>query len=256
MSVDSYLNPTNVKVYIGRTLIDDAFRVDWQDRSAKTPLYGWADTEYRAVANGRRMVTGSLIVHYRYPGYLFTTISEGGSFKNEPQLAEEESYYRRNLHILSTATAEERAEILMKAAEAGDLKSLDSNTALLDTMFSDAGPLGIGVGGIETPERSTSQRFDSPSNLDPRDVLVNMRIVYKKPTLQGYYFEKILSGVQFVGESQTVSASASGGGDISSSGSPIYEVYSFLAKSVHEKTHEPKQGRVLSGLSSIQDTEL
>ena len=54
---DKYYTPCNVGIYIGGYKLSDAFRVDWDARDSKTPLYGWADDTFAAVTNGRKIIT-------------------------------------------------------------------------------------------------------------------------------------------------------------------------------------------------------
>ena len=51
-------------------LVDDMYRVDFQRRISHQPIYGYDDTQFAFVAQGKELVTGNMIINFRYPGYL------------------------------------------------------------------------------------------------------------------------------------------------------------------------------------------
>jgi hypothetical protein len=51
-------------------LVDDMYRVDFQRRISHQPIYGYDDTQFGFVAQGKELVTGNMIINFRYPGYL------------------------------------------------------------------------------------------------------------------------------------------------------------------------------------------
>ena len=70
MYYGDYPTPGDVKVFIAGSWIDDAYRVDFDNKNQKTPLRGYHQKHYALVADGYRIVVGNILVHYRYPGYL------------------------------------------------------------------------------------------------------------------------------------------------------------------------------------------
>ena len=51
-------------------VVDDMYRVDFQRRISHQPIYGYDDTKFSFVAQGKELVTGNMIINFRYPGYL------------------------------------------------------------------------------------------------------------------------------------------------------------------------------------------
>ena len=80
------------------------------------------------------------------------------------------------------------------------------------------------------------------------DILVTYGDILKEE-----HIEVTLKDAYIVGQSQTISASATGGGDVSSSGSPIYEIYSFFAKEIVERSVAPRDnsGSPASNVNTI-----
>lgn len=217
MAIDDYLTPTNVSIWVGDAKVDDAYRVDWEARSAKTPLYGWADKQYRSVAEGREIITGRLIITYRFPGYLFTALSNIGVTRHKPD-DRTVSDLRNTLIDLRGGTTEKRVETLMRTAQQGTLQDFNKHKLLMEAMLSS-----------NTAQDKSMYKLSADKGFD---------ISVRYGPVDAYHLEKVLRDVHIVGESQTVSASATGGGDISSSGSPIFEIYSFLCREIKELVHD------------------
>lgn len=219
----NYPTPSNVKLYIGDVYLDDAYRVDWQAQNPKTPLYSWADNKYRAVAQGREIVSGRLIINYRFPGYLIAAL--------EGQTGGEPIYYNdiknavaRNVETMATATTEDRIEALMSAhTKNDDGQDLDILQAALKS--------------INSPNLSTASKNKKTAYQAGAQIPFDIKIIYGD--VEGYHLSKTLRDCHITGESQTISGAATGGGDMSSSGSPIYEVYSFFCRSVDESFSNP-----------------
>jgi hypothetical protein len=55
--------------------IADMFRVDFQRRASKQPIYGYNSTQFDFVAKGKELVTGNLVINFRYPGYLYNYLA-------------------------------------------------------------------------------------------------------------------------------------------------------------------------------------
>lgn len=65
-----YVSPSQASLWIGDSWIDDACSIEYGQMSGKELYYGYADSHFRAVGQGRVVVTGSLTIHYRFTGYL------------------------------------------------------------------------------------------------------------------------------------------------------------------------------------------
>ena len=238
---DKYYTPCNVGIYIGGYKVSDAFRVDWDARDSKTPLYGWADETYSAVTNGRKIVTGRLVINYKYPGYLSTAITEFTRGQNPINAA---AVVKANdeFNQLREKSSEERVKFLVQLAA----KNYGDNRLshrVTDPFMSS---------GYDPNDMSTivnSSRIEAYKQKNTFDILVTYGDILKEQ-----HIEVTLKDAYIVGQSQTISASATGGGDVSSSGSPIYEIYSFFAKEIVERSVAPRDnsGSPASNVNTIQ----
>jgi len=70
-----YYTPAQVTVYLNGYLVDDACAISYEVSDNWTPLWGHNDRLFRRVAEGQTMVMGSLLVRFRYHGYLKRAIS-------------------------------------------------------------------------------------------------------------------------------------------------------------------------------------
>lgn len=244
MTPGTYPTPSNVTIWIGDRKIDDAFRVDWEAKSSKVPLYGWSDHKYRAMADGREMVAGRLVINYRYPGYLHSALF-GDETAVNPNVEKEKQALRNHMDILAQGTTQERAQHLMRLMNNEDTLNFQRSTALLETMFDPMLNHPIVNGSFRTP--------DPPYRIKVKQGPFQIRILYGHPDIDSFNIEKILNGVHIIGESQTISGAGSGGSDLSSSGSPIYEVYNFIARSIDEIMRQPRLRQLEGGLD-LQDT--
>ena len=224
---NQHYTPCNVGIYIGGYKISEAFRVDWDARDSKTPLYGWADSDFTAVSPGRRIVTGRLVINYRYPGYLHHAIRQfeaGQSPINRAQAVRENDLFDQ----VRGRTPEERVKFLAQLAA----KNYGDNTA--------------GAGGMRKSMVTTSGFNDLQRGFD---ILIAYGDIMSES-----HIEVTIKNAYIVGQSQTISASATGGGDVSSSGSPIYEIYSFFAKEIVEDYVAPRDNSAspASNVNTIQ----
>lgn len=216
---NQYYTPCNVGIYIGGYKVSDAFRVDWDARDSKTPLYGWADETYSAVTNGRKIITGRLVINYRYAGYLSAAINE---FLKEKTPINKAAIVKANdeFNQLREKSPEERVKFLAQLAA----KNYGDNRL---GQYYYENPRGrLDMYGENNEAYKIKNTFD---------ILVTYGDI-----LTEEHIEITLKDAYIVGQSQAISASATGGGDVSSSGSPIYEIYSFFAKEIVEKLVYPR----------------
>ncbi len=209
---ERYYTPCNVGIYIGGYKLSDAFRVDWDARDSKTPLYGWADDTFSAVTNGRKIVSGRLVINYKYPGYLTTAI--GLFLKNDQPKR-------------SKPNALDEAREYFSLDGAGRVKFLAQIAA---KNYGDNN-LSSMVKAVRRPAGVEAYKQTSAF-----DILVSYGDMSGE-----VHIETTIKDAYIVGQSQVISASATGGGDVSSSGSPIYEIYSFFAKEILERTRAPRK---------------
>ena len=216
----NYPTPSNVKLYVGDVYLDDAYRVDWQCQNPKTPLYSWADSKYRAVAQGREIVSGRLIINYRFPGYLKAALDgrTGGSV--DPDM---ENYVNEVVEKMAYSDVDGRIDALMQAHGSPP--------------YGDIGTMKAALEAINSPRPRPSNKMEKGIYQAGQQAPFDIKIIYGD--VEGYHLSKTLRDCHITGESQTISGAATGGGDMSSSGSPIYEVYSFFCRSVDEGFSNP-----------------
>jgi hypothetical protein len=203
-----YYTPCNVGIYIGGYRLSDAFRVDWDARDSKTPLYGWADDTFSAVSNGRKIVTGRLVINYKYPRYLTTAINEFTRNQNPIDDREEVNEMQEFLSLDGIGRVKWLAQVAAK----------------------DYGDDRLGTIKRHDPWNYFRDPVEAYKQKRTFDILVAYGDIMMEE-----HIETTIKDAYIVGQSQVISASATGGGDVSSSGSPIYEIYSFFAKEVLEK---------------------
>lgn len=237
---NKYYTPCNVGIYIGGYKLSEAFRVDWDARDSKTPLYGWADETYSAVTNGRKIVTGRLVINYKYPGYLSAAIAEftrGQNPINEAEIVKANDEFDQ----LRGKSSEERVKFLAQLAAKNYGDDRLGTTTKDPFMSPNYDPNNFGNFGNYSVEAYKQKRTF--------DILVTYGDILKEE-----HIEVTLKDAYIVGQSQTISASATGGGDVSSSGSPIYEIYSFFAKEILERPvgARDNSGSPASNVNTIQ----
>jgi len=221
---DKYYTPCNVGIYIGGYKLSDAFRVDWDARDSKTPLYGWADDTFAAVTNGRKIITGRLIINYKYPGYLSTAITE---FTRGQNPVDNREALNQMDEYLSKSSVERVKLLAQLASKNFGNKYGDNRLGSRTGLGSDRGSIQMAGG----PMREFSSMSEAYKQKRTFDILV----AYGDITTEEH-IETTIKDAYIVGQSQVISASATGGGDVSSSGSPIYEIYSFFAKEILERS--------------------
>jgi len=214
MRKGDYPTPAQVSMYLEEVWLDDAYRVEFRKQNPKTPLYGFDEKYFSNVAEGQVIVTGNLIINYRYPGYLWTVIAD-----RMRRLNPEMGAYTAFAADVLRATPSQRIEMIRQARQAG---YLEMTTSVMTRLI---GNKSWGT-TVEAPDLVNSLLKDSRGHYSP----INIKIYFDKPNLAWYHSNII--DVHFTGSSMTISASGSYGGDSSASGQPIFEVYSFFAKDI------------------------
>ena len=235
-----YQTPCNVGIYIAGYKISDAFRVDWDCRDSKTPLYGWADDTYVSVTKGRKIITGRLVINYTHPHYLINAIQEFTKQKNfTPSTTLTNIYGQQGGKIPAALNPQGQSTVPYSStydasphlSEYLESDGADRVKFLADLAAKNYGDerlteLANSVNAVQTPASSVDKPQPYQDN-NTFDILVSYGDIMKED-----HIETIIKDAYIVGQSQTISASATGGGDVSSSGSPIYEIYSFFAKEI------------------------
>lgn len=222
----SYPSPADVRVFIGDIWVDDLYRIDFSVNNPRTPLYDYTSTYFKDVVEGTTIVQGQLVINYRYPGYLLYAINNR---KVIPQPGQE--YGLDGLRIKNTPNykVKDSSEIFRDIANGSDQQKMlkligYKKLGALDNVKQVAAAL-VGqqtLNGIEQGEvltHKTKMPFDITITYGINDI----------------FYRKIIKNCYIIGESEVISAAAVAGGDLSSSGMPILEVYSFFGKKVLEE---------------------
>lgn len=256
MRVGDYPTPSDVRIYIHNHLIDDAFRVEYEERSSKQPLMGYHQKYYSRVADGKIYIVGNIIIHYRFPGYLTYAIKSvldkretdmvadrtpQGSGQSVPvnpvqQLRTPEtrmptrSQALEMINVLRKASISERVELLTKSF---DLGYFDIYSRLLDAVYLNESDrnnfIEAKIDGLQSPVEIGPDDFTGGHRGVDLSLYYGNVPTYHSP--DGVYVTEVLEGVHFTGRRKVVNASTSGG-DLSASGQSLLEVYPFFARSV------------------------
>jgi len=249
MNFGDYPTPGDVKIYIGTNYVDDAYRVDYDERNNKVPLVGYHQKHFVQVADGKVMIVGNIIIHFRFPGYLTYAIksvlnrmedgalSDGsgapqGAASGQPNPTRTTAYglpskdtVIQAIELIRKSTVDQRVRALVVSHKFG---FFDQQSTLLNTVYGqfkgDASPK---FDPLESPVEMSPEAFmGAGTGLDLR-----LYYGYIGGTDQGVHVTEVLRGVHFTGRRKVVNASTSGG-DLSASGQSILEVYPFFARSV------------------------
>lgn len=73
-SID-YFSGAQVGVFIGDVLIDEVTSISYEIFQNRKPLYGYADTLFRAVSKGQVLVQGQFTINFKEAGYLWLVLN-------------------------------------------------------------------------------------------------------------------------------------------------------------------------------------
>lgn len=259
-----YPSPSTVTYFINDILIDDMFRVDFQRKVNYQPIWGYDSRKFDFIAKGKEIVTGNLIINYRYPGYLRAAIKAAGEANDATRIAAEREIENKQnsaieqgfLQEIDSQILEDKSKILSNLILKNS-KSLfykRNSTSLFNRQVSDLSAgmradLNIGtfrnqslVNELKSklrsyygsePEEEQNNDFKSP--LDEDDIIAFDLTMSYGFEGRGQPYSRIIKDCVLIGESETVSASAGISDDMSSSAQPILEVYSFFARTIEVK---------------------
>lgn len=237
-----YPSPSVITYYIGDLLIDDIFRVDFQRKVTHQPIWGYDSRLYDFIAEGKEIVTGNIIINYRYPGYLKNAINSyaAGALETSQEVAlrfeneKKQTYSPTFFAELDSLNTDQRASYLANTLlQKTPFQSSQINNSVIEKSISRIKQdirkvYGANSSSEESP--GDSDFFKSP--IDDRSIIrFDLVTRYGFQNIAGGYIRKFKDCV-LIGESETVSASASAGGDMSSSAQPILEIYPFFARTI------------------------
>lgn len=212
-----YPSPADVKLYIGGEWVDDAYRVDYNVSTPRTPLYDYTSKFYKDVAEGHTIVQGQLIINYRFPNYLLAAINK--QLFRDPEVLKELSESFNMYREMAEGDSESKVRKLIELKRLGALKPAKQAAKSL----------------YSNQPGTTNRSLDPKAKLEKAVIsqkdMVPFNITIKYGGDEAFYSHTIKNCV-IIGEGQTISAAALAGGDLSASSLPIYEVYNFFGRKV------------------------
>lgn len=264
MKYGSYPTPNDVRVFIGGVWIDDLYRIDINHDSKKIPLYDYSGRLFKIVATGKAIVTGSMIVHWRFPGYLTlqirralrdqqaaieaaaSQVGSGTPMPGVPEGANQVPFGPQpgieppqappltragifdRIQQVKQMTPEQRVIALMESHSKG---LFDQDSVILDNLYSPSPNEGSIQMDNRNPEDVLPDQYIGGHSGFDMEVRYGGRFMDREGSVS-YVVKEEIKGVHIVGRRKVFSASTSGG-DMSSSGQSILEVYPFFAREIN-----------------------
>jgi hypothetical protein len=242
-----YPTPSTTKCYVNGIELDDMFRVDFKRNINHQPIYGYDDQQFGFVARGKELVSGQIIINFRYPGYLTAIIKN--SKKYQDILARSTEIFYEDNNRISTSVENDRLAGIMESMNDSDKAKyvtqlmlgvsnatpgareqqiIDFKNQLKDLYIADAKKSGQDQAILEL---NSFNGLQSPLDFDTSTNKFDLKVKYGFQDKDGMY-ERVFKECVIVGESSTVSAAAGAGNDMSSSAQGILEVYPFFCKTI------------------------
>ena len=202
----SYVSSTQATIYIDDVWVDDACLIEYSSNNSKEPIFGYNSSRWDDVAVGHSIVTGTLVIHYRYNGYLFKAIINKKS--SDLRVAREKA-----TDLSSKFSFVPSVESQVNAL----VESLDDNImakSILKGMIWREYTDGVNT----NPANSELYKL-----LPPVDIYVHLS-PDEKPSRDNI---EVLKNVTFVSSGKRLDNTSAEFG-----GSPIRESYNFLARSI------------------------
>lgn len=225
----NYPSPAEVKVFINENMwVDDVYRIDYNLTNQRIPLYDYTSQFFKGVAEGHSIVQGQLIINYRFPGYLKYAIEQ--RLVKDPSVTRPMNEAADAFRDLSEGTDADKVRKLLAYKRAGSLSYAKQ------------------LMSYNGEDNNTNDR-NFNSSLTHSKISFNIKITYGGTEA---LHSKTIENCYIIGESQVISASAVANGDTSSSGMPIYEIYSFFGKRIIDQITD--RGVKLSTVASRDKT--
>ena len=251
--VNSYTG-ANVSIFIGDTLITNAFGITWELSAGKRPIFGYNGLHQQAFATGQVMLLGSLYLNFQAPNYLSYVLKKYFELKRQIFASADQTEAiarlknsRANLvnefkqlrpgETLSPATLNElftdkaMQTQLIPALTAGELLNVKAGSGVTYNNYK----AGMAFDRNLNTDEKTSKfaiyaRPDQFNSSEDTEDTIDIVITFGNPGMRGrpgstatYQAGSgiILRGVNFLGEGMTVM----------SDDQPVMEVYKFMAVS-------------------------
>lgn len=250
MALRFYPTPSTTTYYINEFLIDDMYRVDFTRRVQHQPIWGYDSKKWDFVAKGKELVTGNLILNFRYPGYLRNVVlanqlrdqqlddflkAKLGSFGTETVEGVKTNNFLTNSDFDNVNTVEAKMKVISDIM-AGDLSRSEVAARTKPSELVKALKANLEKRYFLSPHGIKNEDNTQYSSVLDEDAIMPFSLAVRygfRGTAGGFtrYFEDVI----ILGEGQTVSASAGGAGDTSSSAQALLEIYPFVCRTLAVK---------------------
>lgn len=258
-----YPTAGDARVYINEFWIDDTLRVDYSIDHPKIPMWGYHQKYTADVAAGKVLVTGNMMIHFRYPGYLMYAISQklgreaveelsrrlqtdentapvlpgqASGQNNAPYTPVENNRSAEDLIQLIDSirhmTPEQRIQRLVEAGVPGEFTRVSD---IMNALYNDT---------VGEAEANRADYLD-PVEMGPNDYAngrkgFDIDILYSRAQDnygRGYYMRETIEGVHLTRRRKIINA-ATTGSDLGGSGQSLVEIYPFIARKVKRYVSE------------------
>ena len=264
-----YPTPTTVSYYVGKYLIDDAYRIDFNRKRTDQPIWGYGSTHFDFIARGREIVTGNIVLNFRYPGYL-TNVIRNQQGKTLEELEEENA--EKSLSEFDSAGSMKEKMTAMSNLLSNELRRKDRENQkdgyeklknlevwdyriLKDIIHNSSSPIerrGLPLyynsdiqptinsikdllerrnfkRSTERDEDSSVYKYKSPLDDIKGAAPFDLTVRYGFQNIPGG-FSRIFRDVVLIGESEVVQAAP--GNDMASSAQALLEIYPFFCRTI------------------------
>jgi len=232
----SYPTPAQTSIFVDDIWIDDAYQVNYEEENARIPIYGYNRSDFGMVADGKVIITGNIVINFRYPDYLGRAIRNALRFRSNQK---ERAQRNQNLQDpyapsplakprLDRAQMRRLLQDIRTASPTDRIKKMGE--ALAKGTFGQVAGLSRSLFGQSESERIIGSLLDdaNPVRMSSREGGFNIQLVYGHAS--GRSVVEKIEECYITGRSKVLTAAAGSGGN--SSGNVVYEVYPFIAKRV------------------------
>lgn len=248
-----YFSGSSAAIYFGDVWVDEVLTFGFQVHQTKRPIFGYADTLYRAVSKGQLLIQGSFTINFKEAGYLFLVLNRirelGGKNSLLNPITSSQDISRLNIERIidgESGTYADRTQLLNDIAAQSVLTGFPSNQRLIGTVgippgnpneaadFVGPPPPPPGIGNAEREYEIFEDKIWSTSQA--HELEVGRRA--DEPSLNG--FDIYLAFGDFAGDNRfnhtiqkLTNIHITGmQKTIQPDGEPILETYSFIARNL------------------------
>lgn len=219
-----YPTASNIACFINGLHIDEAYQIQFRELSNKVPIYGYNDFEFSKIAYGKRLVEGTLVIAFKFAGYLNVAIDD--TYNNATPFVSRLYNYdiskKNDKKVESNILTELKSELPAndttenRAARAAYIASLITKDKVTKEMTKQALLKQFNV----VPVDSKVKELQSPITLDNEGIILD--VYYNDPTYATWFLR--FYNVHFHQVSQVGSQAGADG-----SSEPLYEIYNWMA---------------------------